>query len=128
MGAPDPITGRENRSWHAAGEDRADAERLATKLAAERSGRNGRNDEAQGLSFGAYLTTQWLPGKRITLAKSTYTGYRRNVELHVLPGVGAIGLRRLRPHHLEALYDDKLHPTDGRRPAIVCSPRSGWRR
>ena len=34
----DPVTGRERRSWHAAGGDRDDAERLASKLAAERNG------------------------------------------------------------------------------------------
>ena len=26
-----------------------------------------------------------------------------------------MAIRRLRPHHLEALYDQKLHPTDGQR-------------
>jgi hypothetical protein len=29
----DPVTGRERRSWHPAGTIRADAERLATRLA-----------------------------------------------------------------------------------------------
>jgi hypothetical protein len=38
----DPVTGRERRSWHPAGTDRAAAERLANRLAVER---NGRNDE-----------------------------------------------------------------------------------
>jgi hypothetical protein len=51
----DPITGRERRSWHPAGTDRAAAERLADKLAAQR---NGRNDEVRALTFGAYLTGQ----------------------------------------------------------------------
>ncbi len=27
-----------------------------------------------------------------------------------------MSIRRLRPHHLEALYEQKLHPTDGRKP------------
>lgn len=107
----DPITGRERRSWHAAGTERADAERLAARLASER---NGRNDSARSLTFGAYLTSRWLPGKRIVLATSTYDGYRRNVERHVLPTLGRIGLRQLRPHHLEALYERLLHPGDGR--------------
>lgn len=40
----DPVTGRERRTWHAAGTERADAERLAARLAAER---NGRNDESR---------------------------------------------------------------------------------
>jgi integrase len=106
----DPVTGKERRSWHAAGEDRADAERLATRLASDLE---GRNDEVRALSFGAFLTGRWLPGKRLVLAATTYNGYRRNVENHVVPALGRVGLRRLRPHHLEALYDRLLHPTDG---------------
>lgn len=107
----DPISGRERRSWHAAGTERADAERLAARLASER---NGRNDGARSLSFGAYLTSRWLPGKRLVLATSTYDGYRRNVERHVLPTLGRIGLRQLRPHHLEGLHERLLHPGDDR--------------
>jgi integrase len=109
----DPITGRERRSWHPAGCERADAERLASRLASER---DGADDGARSLSFGAFLTSRWLPGKRLVLAASTYNGYRRNVEGHVVPALGRIGLRRLRPHHLEAFYDGLLHPRDGRPP------------
>ena len=36
----DPVTGRERRSWHPAGTDRSDAERLAAHLAEECNGRN----------------------------------------------------------------------------------------
>jgi hypothetical protein len=32
----DPISGREHRSWHAAGTERADAEWLSARLASER--------------------------------------------------------------------------------------------
>ena len=103
----DPIPGRERRSWHAAGTERPDAERLAAHLAAER---NGRNDETRSLSFGAYLTRRWLPGKQVVLAASTYAGYRRNVERHIVPALGRIALRRLRPHHLEAFYGILLRP------------------
>jgi hypothetical protein len=107
----DPITRRERRSWHPAGCDRADAERLAARLVSERG---GANDEARSLSFGAFLTSRWLPGKRLVLAASTYAGYRHNVEGHIVPALGCIGLRRLRAHHLEAFYDGLLHPRDGR--------------
>ena len=62
---------------------------------------------------GVYLTARWLPGKRLVLADSTYDGYRRNVERHVVPALGGIALRRLRPDHLEALYERLLHPNDG---------------
>lgn len=106
----DPVTGRERRSWHPAGTDRSDAQRIADRLAAEC---NGRNDATRSLSFGAFLTARWLPGKRIVLAASTYDGYRRKVEHHLLPSLGPVALRRLRPDHLEALYEHLLHPTDG---------------
>ena len=109
----DPVTGRERRRGHAAGPCRADAERLAARLASELE---GRNDEVRGLTFGAFLTSRWLPGKRLVLAETTYNGYRRNVENHVLPALGRIRLRRLRHHHLEALYDRLLHPTNGTAP------------
>ena len=108
----DPVTGREQRSWHPAGTDRAEAEALARQLAAQV---NGRDDEGRTLSFGAYLTTRWLPGKRLTLRATTWDGYRRRIDRHILPALGRIPIRRLRPAHLEALYESLLHPTDGRR-------------
>jgi len=106
----DPVTGQEKRSWHAAGNDRLSAERLAARLAREL---NGRNDEVRSLSFGAYLTTRWLPGKRVSLATSTWDGYRRKIDRHILPSLGRIAIRRLRPNHLEDLYTRMLHPTGG---------------
>ena len=107
----DPVTGKERRSWHPAGTDRAEAERLATKLAAKE---NSRVDAVRSLTFGAYLTSQWLPAKKLHLATSTYRGYERTVQRHVLPTVGRIGLRRLRYEHIEALFDPLLHPVVGR--------------
>ncbi|MDP9069817.1 MAG: N-terminal phage integrase SAM-like domain-containing protein [Actinomycetota bacterium] len=109
----DPVTGRERRSWHPAGMDRADADRLAWQLAAKV---NGRDDEGRALSFGAYLTTRWLPGKRLALRATTWDGYRRKIDRHILPMLGRIPIRRLRPAQVEALYQSMLHPTDGRRP------------
>lgn len=108
----DPVTGKERRTWHPAGTNRQDAERLATRLAREL---NGRNDKDRSLTFGAYLTTRWLPGKRLALAHSTWDGYRRKIDRHILLTLGTVAIRRLRPHHLESLYDRKLHPTDGSR-------------
>jgi len=109
----DPVTGRERRRWHPADADREEAERLAERLAAEA---NGRNDDVRGLTFGAYLTNRWLPGKKVVLAKSTWDGYRRKIDRHILPTLGPIRIRRLRADHLERLYDRMLDPTDGRRP------------
>ncbi len=107
----DPITGKEHRSWHPAGTDRAEAERLAAKLAAAEA---VRIDAVRSLTFGAYLTSQWLPAKQQHLATSTYRGYERNVRSHILPALGTVSIRRLRYQQIEALYDALLHPTTGR--------------
>lgn len=107
----DPITGKERRSWHPAGCERSDAERLAARLVREH---DGANDEARSLTLGAFLTSRWLPGKKIVLAASTYNGYCRNVDNHVVPTLGRIALRRLRADHLEAFYNGLLDPHDGR--------------
>ena len=107
----DPVTGKEIRRWHPAGTDRAEAERLAAKLAAAET---KRTDAVRSLTFGAYLTSQWLPAKKLHLATSTYRGYERNVQRHILPTLGRTGIRRLRYQQIEALYDSLLHPTTGR--------------
>lgn len=57
----DPVSGKEKRSWHPAGETRKAAELLASRLASEL---NGRNDQARSLTFGSFLMTRWLPGKK----------------------------------------------------------------
>jgi integrase len=111
----DPVTGRERRRWHPAGTDREQAQRLAARLAAEEQ---GRADAVRSLTFGAYLTGQWLPAKKLQLAASTYRGYERNVQRHILPVLGRISLRRLRHQYIEALYDQLLSRTS-ERPALA---------
>lgn len=106
----DPVTGKEIRTWHPAGTDRAEAERFAEKLAAAAAKRIG---AVRALTFGAYLTSQWLPAKKLQLATSTYRGYERNVQRHILPVLGRISIRRLRYQQIESLYDALLHPTEG---------------
>lgn len=103
----DPVTVKEKRSWHPAGTSQVEAEQLAARLAAEL---NGRNDKVRSLTFGAYITNQWLPGKKINLAQSTWDGYRRKIDRHIFPAIGHLRIRRLRAHHLEKLYDRMLYP------------------
>ena len=107
----DPVTGKERRRWHPAGTDRVKAERLAAKLAAEENARLG---AVRSLTFGAYLTSQWLPAKKLHLATSTYRGYERNVQRHILPVLGRTSIRRLRYQQIESLYESLRHPETGR--------------
>jgi integrase len=107
----DPVTGKERRSWHPAGTDRAEAERLAADLAATEA---NRLDAVRSLTFGAYLASQWLPAKKLHLAASTHRGYERNVARHILPALGRVSIRRLRYQQIEALYDTLLHLAEGK--------------
>ena len=87
---------------------RADAERLAARLAANtRSQRRVRS-----LTFGVFLTTRWLPGKRLVLADTTYDGYRRRSNATSLPHSEhpAAPAASRSPRHL---YEGLFHPTDG---------------
>lgn len=109
----DPVTGKERRSWHAAGSNRKDAERLAEQLAAERS---ERMEDSRSLTLGAFLTQRWLPGKRYAVAETTWNGYAGKIRSHVLPTLGKVPIRRLKPDQLDRLYDRMLHPTGNSRP------------
>jgi integrase len=55
-----------------------------------------------------------VAAKKQHLATSTYRGYERNVQRHILPALGTVSIRRLRYQQIEALYDALLHPTTSR--------------
>src|SRR3546814_11189326 len=74
----DPVTGKEQRRWHPAGTDRAEAEGLMTKLAAAET---RRVESVRSLNLGAYLTSELLPAKTTQRANSPYRGTERNVIL-----------------------------------------------
>jgi integrase len=65
------------------------------------------------VTLGHYLEQRWLPAKKAQLRASTFDSYRRNIEIHVAPAIGAVPLQRLTPEHLDALYAELL--TSGRR-------------
>ena len=98
----DPITGRERRRWHPAGTDREQAEELATALAAPKVNASTEDESVQ--PSASTSRSKWLPAKQLTLRPSTWDGYRRLIELHVLPHLGRVPLRHLRAEHLDRLY------------------------
>lgn len=67
---------------------------------------NGSTPELPTLE--AYMTDEWLPSMRGRLKPSTWDSYRRNVELHVLPALGDIGLGDIGPRELNRLYGELL--------------------
>ncbi len=100
----DPISGRERRRWHPAGPDRSEAEALVRRLAADRMA--DRSPRRSSLTVGVYLTQRWLPANQARLRPSTWAGYDANVRLHIVPRIGRVPLRHLRPDHVERMYSD----------------------
>jgi integrase len=114
----DPITGRERRRWHAAGPDRGAAEAMARGLAAK----SAEATKGTGLTLAAYLLQRWLPAKRVSLRPSTWDSYRRRIVQHVVPRLGTVPLRRLRPEHFESLYAELL--ANGKLNGVGLDPKS----
>ena len=76
------------------------------------------------ITVGEYLLKRWLPTKKAQLRHSTFSGYQRNIELHINPNIGHIPLQKLQPEDLDMLYAYLL--TDGRRNGTAggLSPKS----
>jgi integrase len=102
----DPSTQRQRHRWYAAGPRRRDAEKLLAELVKKQHDGDYRSPER--ITLGDYLTERWLPAKRAQLRASTFDSYGRNVELHVIPALGAHSLQRLTPEDLDAFYADLL--------------------
>lgn len=65
---------------------------------------NGAHVEPAHMVVADYMD-QWLDRVRARLSPSTCDGYRKYLHLHVLPALGHHRLDKLRPVHIQALYD-----------------------
>ena len=106
----DPATGKGRHRWHAAGPTRKGAERLLAELVKRHH--DGEYRPPEKITLGEYLE-RWLPTQKARLSASTFSSYRRNVRLHVLPYIGSIPLQRLTPEDLDGLYAHLL--SEGKR-------------
>jgi integrase len=106
----DPRSGKARHRWHAAGATRKDAQRLLADLV--KKSHDGDYRSPDRVTFGQYLQDKWLPAKKAQLRASTFDSYRRNIELHVVPAIGAVPLQKLTPEHLDTFYAELL--TSGR--------------
>lgn len=103
----DQLTGRERRRWHPAGLDPVQAEALAARLASEHErGRGGQRHS---------LTPRHLPHPAVAALQAPHAPAHdlgqlpaQYIDLHVLPHLGRVPLRHLRPDHLERLYANLL--------------------
>ena len=102
----DPLTGRERRRWHPAGRSRDDAEAIATTLVTEALPPPGLS--ASPLTFGKFLSEQWMLRRRPQLGASTAHRYQWMIDNCINPSIGDIPIRALRVEHIDHLYQGLL--------------------
>ena len=107
----DASTGKPKRRWHAAGETRAEAEKLLAELV--KRVHDGDYRAPDKVTVGDYLLQRWLPAKKTRLKPTTAGVYERNIRLHINPNIGHIPLQKVQPEDLDGLYAKLL--TDGKR-------------
>ncbi len=106
-----PATGRGRHRWHRAGNTRKEAERFLAELV--KRSHDGDYRAPEKITLGDYLLDRWLSTKQSQLRPSSFSSYRRNIEIHVVPHIGQIPLQRLTPEDLDAFYAKLLR--EGRR-------------
>jgi integrase len=98
----DPATGKYRRRWVPAGTRRGDAEKLLADLV--KRSHEGNTVVSEKVTLGVYLLERWLPVQEARLRRSTFDSYRRNIELHVKPRLGAVPLDKLTVEDLDLFY------------------------
>jgi integrase len=109
-----PATGEYRRRWVQAGTRRGDAEKLLAELV--KRAHRGETVVSEKLTLGEYLTERWLPVQEARLRKSSFEAYRRNIELHVVPGLGKRQLDQLTPEDIDLFYAALLKSGRKKRP------------
>ena len=107
----DASTGKPKRRWHAAGETRAEAEKLLAELV--KRVHDGDYRAPDKITVGDYLLHRWLPAKQTRLKPTTAGVYERSIRLHINPNIGHIPLQKLQAEDLDGLYAKLL--LDGKR-------------
>ena len=108
-----PETGKIKRPWYY---DRTRQE-VADRLAAASSDLNrGTFVAPRKLTVGQWLTTWLQEYKRPWVSAVTFDSYEMLVRRHLIPTLGHLPLKDLRPEHVQRLYNEKMQSgrTDGR--------------
>jgi integrase len=99
-----------------AGTRRGDAEKLPADLV--KRAHRGETVVSGKLTLGEYLTERWLPVQEARLRKSSFEAYRRNIELHVVPGIGKRQLDQVTPEDIHVMFNKALSDAACKRTAV----------
>lgn len=83
---------------------RRDAEKALRDLLAKAD--RGHVVEASKLTVAQFLEDEWLPAMQMSIAPTTWEGYRGNIERYIVPRIGEVLLRDLKPPKINLLYAD----------------------
>jgi integrase len=118
--APDPATGKRRfYSRNGFPTKKAAQEALSAELARFH---NGAFVEPSKLTVQAFLLEQWLPAVEGRLRPSTRANYKTNLQVHIIPALGALKLQRLTAPRIAAFYSELL--ADGRRDGKGLAPKT----
>ena len=98
----DPVTGRERRRWHPAGNSLADTEAIAVSI--NDTNRLPILRSRDAVTLGDYLTNTWLPERRRRVRATTSHRYAWIIDHYIKPAIGQYALRSIRTEHLNDLY------------------------
>ena len=105
--------GRRRQKWHGGFRTRREAEAARAQLVTDVN--NGSYVIPGRTTLSDWIRDSWLPMTEPRVKPTTFHSYRRNLELHVLPGLGPRRLQQLTPPMLTALYGRLAQNEDGRR-------------
>jgi Phage integrase, N-terminal SAM-like domain len=118
--APDRATGKRRfYSRNGFPTKKAAQEALSAELARFH---NGAFVEPSKLTVEAFLLEQWLPAVEGRLRPSTRANYKTNLQVHIIPALGALKLQRLTAPRIAAFYSQLL--ADGRRDGKGLAPKT----
>jgi integrase len=105
-----PKTGRRSSIKRTIYGRKTEAEKLCSDIIYELE--HGTYIKPDKTTLAEYLR-RWLKTYAINKAPSTYAGYKRIVESHIIPQLGRIELSKLQPMHIQEYYTNRLR--EGRR-------------
>ncbi|MBV9817999.1 MAG: site-specific integrase [Solirubrobacterales bacterium] len=106
--------GRRRQKWHGGFRTRREAEAARAKLVTDLN--TGSYVLPGRMTLGEWVRHSWLPMTEQRVKPTTFYSYKRNLELHVVPALGAKLLQQLTPPMLNGLYASLATGSESRKP------------
>lgn len=101
----DPQTGNRKRIVRTVHGRKTEAEKLCADLARELD--TGTYIQPTRSTVAEYIR-EWLESYAKNKAPSTYAGYKRIAQAHIIPKLGSLVLSKLQPMHIQGYYTEQL--------------------